>query len=88
MKNTTAQARRLAAKADEAHALLMKALRLMQKTQDAHSAAKHIACIGLPTHAPMKEASKAYAEAHREYKAAELAAKRARQTGLTEEVKP
>jgi len=82
-KTTAAQARRLAAAEERAHTRALKALRDMQKAQDAHTTAKHIACIGLPTYAPMKVAAKAYEVAHNEYKAAQRAAKRARQTGTT-----
>jgi len=76
---TTAKALRLAAAEERAHLRVLKALRVMQKTQDAHSHAKYLACIGLPTYAPMKEASKAYEVAHNKYKAAQRAAKKARQ---------
>ena len=78
-KATATQARLLASKAEEAHARAMNALRAWQKAQDAHASAKHIACMGLPTYAPMKEAAAAYKAASLELQAAQRAAKKARQ---------
>ena len=79
MKNTTAQARRLAAAEDRARTHALKLLLAWQNTQNAHETAKHIACKALPTYAPMKEAAAAYKTASLQLPAAQRAAKKARQ---------